>query len=140
MTATTSTTSASTASSTAPCGSRTTPGRDILRIDTGPAEAIPGVHAVFTAADVAGELRVGLIHKDWPVLIPEGGRTSYYGDVLAIVVADDRLAAREAAEAIEVEYRVLKPFTDPCRGGGLLRGRGVGSRRQRPLGLQVRQG
>ena len=87
---------------------------DILRIDTGPAEAIPGVHAVFTAADVAGELRVGLIHKDWPVLIPEGGRTSYYGDVLAIVVSDDRLTARQAAEAIEVEYRVLKPFTDPA--------------------------
>ena len=87
---------------------------DVLRIDTGPAEAIPGVHAVFTAADVPGELRVGLIHKDWPVLIPEGGRTSYYGDVLAIVVADDRLTAREAAEAIEVEYRVLRPFTDPA--------------------------
>ena len=87
---------------------------DVVRIDTGPAEAIPGVHAVFTAADVPGELRVGLIHKDWPVLIPEGGRTSYYGDVLAIVVADDRLAAREAAEAIEIEYRVLKPFTDPA--------------------------
>ena len=87
---------------------------DILRIDTGPAEAIPGVHAVFTAADVAGELRVGLIHKDWPVLIPERGRTSYYGDVLAIVVADDRLTARKAAEAIEVEYHVLKPFTDPA--------------------------
>ena len=87
---------------------------DILKIDTGPAEAIPGVHAVFTAADVPGELRVGLIHKDWPVLIPEGGRTSYYGDVLAIVVADDRLTAREAAEAIEVEYGVLRPFTDPA--------------------------
>ena len=87
---------------------------DVLRIDTGPAEAIPGVHAVFTAADVPGELRVGLIHKDWPVLIPEGGRTSYYGDVLAIVVADDRLTAREAAEAIEVEYEVLRPFTDPA--------------------------
>ena len=87
---------------------------DVVRIDTSPAEAIPGVHAVFTAADVPGELRVGLIHKDWPVLIPEGGRTSYYGDVLAIVVADDRLGAREAAEAIEVEYRVLKPFTDPA--------------------------
>ena len=87
---------------------------DVVTIDTSPAESIPGVHAVFTAADVPGDLRVGLIHKDWPVLIPEGGRTSYYGDVLAIVVADDRLTAREAAEAIEIEYRVLKPFTDPA--------------------------
>ena len=87
---------------------------DVLRIDTTRAEAMPGVRAVFTAADVPGELRVGLIHKDWPVLIPEGGRTSYYGDVLAVVVAEDRLAAREAAEAVRVDYRVLAPFTDPA--------------------------
>ena len=87
---------------------------DVVRIDTGSAEAIPGVHAVFTAADVPGDLKVGLIHKDWPVLIPEGGRTSYYGDVLAVVVADDRLTARKAAEAVAVEYRVLQPFTDPA--------------------------
>ena len=85
-----------------------------MRIDTRRAEALPGVRAVFTGADVPGELRVGLINKDWPVLIPEGGRTSYYGDVLAVVVAEDRLLAREAAEAIEVEYRVLQPFTDPA--------------------------
>ena len=87
---------------------------DILGIDPSPALAVPGVRAVFTAADVPGELKVGLIHKDWPVLIPVGGRTSYYGDVLAVVVAEDRLTAREAAEAVEVEYRVLEPFTDPA--------------------------
>ena len=87
---------------------------DVLSIDTGPAAAMPGVTAVFTGADVPGELRVGLIYKDWPVLIPEGGRTSYYGDVLAIVVAEDRMLARAAAEVIEVEYRVLEPFTDPA--------------------------
>ena len=87
---------------------------DILGIDPSPALALPGVRAVFTAADVPGELKVGLIHKDWPVLIPVGGRTSYYGDVLAVVVAEDRLTAREAAEAVEVEYRVLEPFTDPA--------------------------
>ena len=87
---------------------------DVVRIDASRALAIPGVEAVFTAADVPGELKVGLIHKDWPVLIPEGGRTSYYGDVLAVVVAVDRMTAREAAEAVDVEYRVLKPFTDPA--------------------------
>ncbi|MDE0643585.1 MAG: selenium-dependent xanthine dehydrogenase [bacterium] len=87
---------------------------DVVKIDTDRALAMPGVEAVFTAADVPGELKVGLIHKDWPVLIPEGGRTSYYGDVLAVVVAKDRLTAREAAEAVEVEYQVLKPFTDPA--------------------------
>ena len=29
---------------------------------------------------------VGIIYKDWPVMIPVGGYTSYAGDVLAVVV------------------------------------------------------
>lgn len=86
---------------------------DVLAIDTSPAEAHPGVVRVITAADVPGELRVGLIHKDWPVFIPVGGRTSYSGDVLAMVVASDVQTAREAARLIEIEYRVLIPISDP---------------------------
>ena len=86
---------------------------DIVRIDTSAAEAIDGVVAVYTGADVPGEMRVGIIHTDWPVFIPEGGRTSYVGDVLAIVVAEDRATARRAAEAIQVTYEVHTPITDP---------------------------
>ena len=86
---------------------------DILRINTDAAEAMPGVVAVFTGKDVPGDLRVGLVAKDWPVFVPEGGRTSYTGDVLAIVVAEDPQTARAAAEAIEVAYYVLEPITDP---------------------------
>lgn len=86
---------------------------DIVKIDTAAALAEPGVVAVFTGADVPGELKVGIIHQDWPVFIPEGGRTSYTGDVLAIVVAEDVATAHRAAGMIEVEYRVLRPFTDP---------------------------
>jgi aldehyde oxidoreductase len=86
---------------------------DVIRIDTEPARAIPGVVGVFTAADVPGELKVGLIHKDGPVFIPEGGRTSYAGDVIAIVVAEDVATARRAADAIVVDYEVLPPIIDP---------------------------
>jgi xanthine dehydrogenase molybdenum-binding subunit len=85
---------------------------DVVRIDTSAALAAPGVHAVYTAAEVPGNLRVGIIHTDWPVFIPEGGRTSYLGDVLAVVVADTRLEARAAAELVQVEYRTLPPLTD----------------------------
>jgi len=85
---------------------------DVVRVDTAPALAVPGVQAVFTAADVPGELRVGIIHTDWPVFIPEGGRTSYLGDVIAMVVADSRQTAREAAQLVDVEYRPLRPLTD----------------------------
>ena len=86
---------------------------DVVRIDTAAAAAVEGVEAVFTAADVPGELRVGLIHKDWPVFIPEGGRTSYLGDVLAVVVAGDRETARHAAMLVDIEYVPLAPFSDP---------------------------
>ncbi|MEA2000824.1 MAG: molybdopterin cofactor-binding domain-containing protein [Actinomycetota bacterium] len=85
---------------------------DILNIDTTAAEAAAGVIGVFTGADVPGELKVGIIYTDWPVFIPVGGRTSYYGDVLAIVVAETKAQARAAAELVEVEYNVLKPFAD----------------------------
>jgi len=86
---------------------------DVISIDTSRAAAAPGVAAVLTAADVPGDLRIGIIHKDWPVFIPEGGRTSYLGDVMALVVADNRETARQAAQLVDIEYRPLPPITDP---------------------------
>ena len=86
---------------------------DVVAIDTSAAEAFPGVVAVYTAADIPGDLRVGLIHKDWPVMIPVGGRTSYTGDVLAVVVAESVLTARKAADLVDITYDELTPFTDP---------------------------
>ena len=85
---------------------------DVLDIDTSAAEASENIIAVFTAADIAGDLKVGIIHKDWPVMIPVGGRTSYRGDVLAVVVATNVLAARAGADLVEVSYDVLPPFVD----------------------------
>ena len=87
---------------------------DVISIDTSRAEAVPGVVASFTGADVPGDLRIGLIHKDWPVFIPEGGRTSYLGDIMALVVADSRETARRAAELVDVVYEPLPPITDPA--------------------------
>ena len=86
---------------------------DVVAINTAPALAMDGVVAVFTAADVPGDLKVGIIDRDWPVFIPEGGRTSYLGDVLAVVVAGSVAVARAAAEKVEIEYTVHSPFVDP---------------------------
>ena len=83
---------------------------DVVGIDTSAAEAVDGVVSVYTGADVPGELRVGIIHTDWPAFIPVGGRTSYLGDVIAIVVATTVEVARRAAELVDVEYEVLTPF------------------------------
>src|SRR5215211_2462712 len=86
---------------------------DVRAIDVSAAAAADGVVAVLTADDIPGELRVGIIYKDWPVMIPVGGRTSYAGDVLAIVVAETRQQARAAAPLVRVAYDVLAPLTDP---------------------------
>ncbi len=85
---------------------------DIKNIETLEALKQPGVKAVFTAADIPGELMMGIIYKDWPVMIPVGGRTSYAGDVLAIVVADTRMNARNATAHVAVSYAPLSPITD----------------------------
>ncbi len=90
----------------------------VVRIGTSTAAAAPGVLGVFTAADVPGNLRVGIIQSDWPVMIPVGGRVSYAGDVLAVVVAATRREARAAAELVEVDYEVLEPLTDPVAAMG----------------------
>ncbi len=85
---------------------------DVLAIATAAAAGVPGVVAVLTAADVPGELRVGLIERDWPVFVPVGGRTSYLGDVIAMVVAEDPDTARRAAQMVDVEYRPHRPIVD----------------------------
>lgn len=86
---------------------------EIVAIGTSLADAASGVIASFTAADIPGELMVGIIYKDWPIMIPIGGRTSCAGDVIAIVVAGTREQARAAAAMVEVRYDVHQPVTDP---------------------------
>jgi xanthine dehydrogenase molybdenum-binding subunit len=87
----------------------------VLSIDAGAAEALPGVIRVIIAADVPGERYIGLIRKDWPLMIAVGEETRYVGDVLAGVVAETEAIARAAVELIRVEYEVLEPVTDPHR-------------------------
>ena len=113
---------------------------DVVRIDTGPALELDGVEAVYTAADVPGELRVGIIYKDWPIFIPEGGRTSYLGDVLAIVVAETREIARHAATLIECRIQRSAADRRPRARHRRQRGCGLGTRRQCLVHFGLRQG
>jgi xanthine dehydrogenase molybdenum-binding subunit len=85
----------------------------VLKISTDRARAHPEVVAVLLADDVPGERVQGAITKDWPQLVAEGETTRYVGDVLAVVIAQSRHAAREAAELVDVDYEVLEPLTDP---------------------------
>ncbi|NOX84416.1 MAG: selenium-dependent xanthine dehydrogenase [Chlorobi bacterium] len=88
------------------------PSAKVISIRTDKAENLEGVHRVFTAKDIPGEHKVGLIYQDWPVMIGEGEVTHYIGDVIAGVVADSDEIARRAVDMIEVEYEVYKPVTD----------------------------
>ncbi|HZD17333.1 MAG TPA: 2Fe-2S iron-sulfur cluster-binding protein, partial [Actinomycetota bacterium] len=85
----------------------------VTRIDPARAEGHPGVVRVLTASDVPGERTQGVITRDWPQLVAEGEVIAYVGDALAVIVAETRRAAREAAELVDVGYEELEPVTDP---------------------------
>ena len=87
----------------------------VLAIDVSAARIHPGVVAVLTAPDVPGQREQGALINDWPQLVAEGEETRYVGDVLALVAAKSRFAARDAAALVRVEYEVLEPVTDPVR-------------------------
>ena len=92
----------------------------IKGIDTAAAAAMPGVVAIFTGADlVVGSLPCGwLIHnKDGSPMNEPGhpplaqGKARHVGDIVAVVIAETRPQARDAAEAIAVDYDVLPAAT-----------------------------
>ena len=82
----------------------------ISRLDVGPAVAMDGVHAVLTFEDLPAKKYQGQIVTDQPVLAD--GEIRYWGEVVAIVAADDPSTAKSAVEAIEVEYERLDALTD----------------------------
>jgi xanthine dehydrogenase D subunit len=87
------------------------PRADIWAIDISRALAIPGVHAVLTHEDVPGRKVYGMEIPDQPVLA--WGHVRYQGEPIAIVAADHPETARRAIDAIQVDYEVLDPVTDP---------------------------
>jgi selenium-dependent xanthine dehydrogenase len=88
------------------------PRAKILRIDTSYAESLDGVVKIFTANDIPGNKKIGLIFRDWPLMIGVHETTSYIGDVLAGVVASSQSIARKACDLIQVSYETLPPVTD----------------------------
>ena len=83
----------------------------IRSLDTAPALAIAGVHAVITNDDLWGSRTYGLEHHDQPVFAD--GVVRYHGEPVAAVAADHPEIARRAADAIVVDYDVLTPVVDP---------------------------
>ena len=75
------------------------------------AAAVAGVVRVVTARDVPGSTTFGQIIRDYRMLAGDVIRMN--GDVVALVVAEDRETARAAAALVEVETEELPVVTDP---------------------------
>jgi aerobic carbon-monoxide dehydrogenase large subunit len=91
----------------------------ISSIDISKARELPGVVAVLTATDVAGQTGPvpcaaevpGMKLPHHPLLAE--GKVRYVGEPVAVVVAANRYAARDALDLIEVDYDPLEAVTDP---------------------------
>lgn len=80
----------------------------ILEIDTTAARALPGVVAVLTADDLRGLYpRFGHIVADHPILAIE--KVRYFGEPVALVVAETPHQAADGAALVEIRYEDL-PF------------------------------
>jgi aerobic carbon-monoxide dehydrogenase large subunit len=96
---------------------------EIVAIEKAEALASTGVAAIFTAEDVTADKLNG-VPCAWGVAGKDGkpmkepphpllarGRVRHVGDPVAVVIADNVEAARNAAERIAVEYRILPAVT-----------------------------
>ena len=82
----------------------------ILGIDARAAEALPGVAAVVTHADVPGLNAYGIMVQDQPALCD--GLVRYAGDAVAAVAAVDTATAEAALALIRVDYQPLPVLDD----------------------------
>ena len=91
----------------------------IKSIDTKTAAAAPGVLAVLTGADLAGD-KIGNLICGWMIHSKDGspmkmaphpalavGKACHVGDPVAVVVAETLAQAKDAGEAVKVDYEVL---------------------------------
>jgi carbon-monoxide dehydrogenase large subunit len=95
------------------------PHAKINRIDTAAAATAPGVVAVFTGADLAAD-NVGGLPCGWQIHNKDGspmaepphpvlaiGKVRHVGDPVAVVIAETKQAAKDAAEQIVIDYQDL---------------------------------
>jgi carbon-monoxide dehydrogenase large subunit len=96
----------------------------IRGIDTAPARAMPGVLAVLTGADAAAD-GLGTFSSQVPRKRPDGSpnfvppyrvlalhRVHHVGEPVAAVIAESSAEARDAAEAVVVDWEILPAVAD----------------------------
>lgn len=91
----------------------------LLSVDVSAAKAVPGVRLVLTGADL------GALNAPLPAFVPDTNmrnprtqlplavdRVRYVGEAIAVVVADDRYIAEDAAGLVGVDYDPLPAVVD----------------------------
>jgi len=93
----------------------------IVSIETSAARELPGVVAVLTGEDIRNEIKPlptpptlpllpASYPRHWPLAVD---RVKFNGEPVAVVVADDKYVAEDAADLVEVEYEDLPIVIDP---------------------------
>jgi carbon-monoxide dehydrogenase large subunit len=97
-------------------------------VDVTAARAAPGVHAVITAADLAeyGDMTCAMPLKNAdgsplrttrrPALA--GDKLRFVGDPVAVVVAETKAQAKDAAELVELDVEILDAVTEASAAAG----------------------
>jgi carbon-monoxide dehydrogenase large subunit len=95
----------------------------IRAIDAGAARRLPGVHAVFGLADLAPQLtqerlplqfRTAQLPDDITPFVLAKDEVAYVGEAVAVVIAETRYVAEDAAGLVAVDYQPLPAVSD-CR-------------------------
>src|SRR4030081_3249181 len=99
----------------------------IKKIETKAAAAMPGVLAVLTGAELAAD-KIGSLICGWMIHSKDGSpmkmaahpaiakdKACFVGDPVAVVIAETAAEARDAAEALKVDYEVLQAVADPAK-------------------------
>jgi carbon-monoxide dehydrogenase large subunit len=90
----------------------------IRSIDASAALAIPGVRAVITAADIDGEIPTIPFRRPNPTIGPYAqpiiarDKVRYFGEPVAMVLADSAELAEDALNAITLDIETLPPVMD----------------------------
>src|SRR5437899_8657990 len=99
----------------------------IKGIDATAAKAMPGVLAVLTGADLAGD-KLGNLICGWMIHSKDGSamkmaphpalahvKACHVGDPVAVVIAETLAQAKDAAEKVKVDYEMLPAVADPAQ-------------------------
>ena len=95
----------------------------IKSINEDKANTHPGVVAVFTGQDMLDDgvqsvptgWQIGEDMKEPPHNAMAADKVRYVGDAVAVVIAESRYIAKDAAELVEVDYEVLPVVTDASK-------------------------